>query len=966
MRSSHGASSTVGGPTSAQFSSDSETRPAARRGDAIRLLVALSSLRTGEQLTEEECAAVLHAGDYGLRLVGEPDRFVIQTTDGETVARLAALPSLWQLYTLLIDAGRTRRNYQPGWLHDTVWQVEADIGLAGCPELTPGGPARAITPHDRAVELRRWRSLDLLCRRDAIMRLHAVTRVPADLPQRQSWHTAPAARPGLLHPPHPAYPGGTLAVDLPALLGPLGDGALLLRRIVEHANPDRLRPAAQLVEFFLRPLFTVFRVLLDGYATLLPVRSVRDIAFEFTPELRPTGRVVLTAHSAPQDPDSSVDTAFVAHTVWSAARQLLAAFSRSGLDEVPRWPELAATVDRVAAEELRFLRERTVVALSGDHPLRGMAHTVDSAQTALLSGLLSTLEDRVRRRRADPDLPRPAVVFRLRSSETLPGYLDFLRDIADVGAEALIEPMPTADAHEPATVLADREVLAECEIVGSESKQDSTVGPVVVRFAADGPVPATAVIANFERLPSPPPPAHTPDGPALSHTHSIAELPLAALSARVAVRDYGAELSLEKSLALIGRLRAQAEESAVNTAAATRAQLRAAVETIDDEHLRTGWHVHHVLTRKQFYRGSRSTYPLAAALHDILGFIRRGEPIQVVLPGFPVKQAESRLKAFGHRPDLAELAVLIRLGELAQAVRAFHRPGLRITALSDGLHFRTRPPQLVHEYAALMRDYLDLAGVNDFIELIDVDDHAARRLGPEVVASRAASRRRYRQRYLAAFAGCELREDPLWTLALAARRDPTAELVAALGGRGGPGFVDMFRSILHSVEAPAPAGHDQASWSKSVYADPYGVRDPSTSPEVREGRKRLLGKVWTDTVDYMSGLLSDRELGYDQVLPERIRLTLSTPSAGRCGFAPLGGAAVLPWHGTAALNRRGEVSVDFAISLCDQGFVPVRSPLLGGGQPWFMVPATEVQVHELARGGEVTEELLASVRLRRR
>jgi hypothetical protein len=61
-----------------------------------------------------------------------------------------------------------------------------------------------------------------------------------------------------------------------------------------------------------------------------------------------------------------------------------------------------------------------------------------------------------------------------------------------------------------------------------------------------------------------------------------------------------------------------------------------------------------------------------------------------------------------------------------------------------------------------------------------------------------------------------------------------------------------------------------------------------------------------------------------------------------------------------AVSARGEVSTDFAVSLLDQGFVPVYSPLLGPDQPWFMAPATAT--HNAGLDPAFAE----SIRLRRR
>ena len=57
--------------------------------------------------------------------------------------------------------------------------------------------------------------------------------------------------------------------------------------------------------------------------------------------------------------------------------------------------------------------------------------------------------------------------------------------------------------------------------------------------------------------------------------------------------------------------------------------------------------IHRVLSRKQFRRGSLKGYPPTRALTDMLPAIRNRAPIHVVLPAFPIKQADSGLKAFG-------------------------------------------------------------------------------------------------------------------------------------------------------------------------------------------------------------------------------------------------------------------------------------------------------------------------------
>ncbi|MEW9550639.1 peptidase inhibitor family I36 protein [Nonomuraea sp. NPDC050783] len=65
----------------------------------------------------------------------------------------------------------------------------------------------------------------------------------------------------------------------------------------------------------------------------------------------------------------------------------------------------------------------------------------------------------------------------------------------------------------------------------------------------------------------------------------------------------------------------------------------------------------------------------------------------------------------------------------------------------------------------------------------------------------------------------------------------------------------------------------------------------------------------------MAVLWADRDLGFDAAMfSHHVRLT-PNPRHGCLGFTYLGGASVLPRHGTAALDALGRVPTDFAVSL---------------------------------------------------
>ncbi len=316
-------------------------------------------------------------------------------------------------------------------------------------------------------------------------------------------------------------------------------------------------------------------------------------------------------------------------------------------------------------------------------------------------------------------------------------------------------------------------------------------------------------------------------------------------------------------------------------------------------------------------------------------------PSSLMVLGFPIKHAQSALKAFGERPDLAELGTLIRLRELCRAAAGVYPPGLRVTILTDGSHYRPRHAYAVAAYLHILSQYRTLAGLDGIVEFLDVDQppltgwvstwpNAVPRCWPD-------SRTRCTTRSPAIDFGA----DPLLALSRIPALDPTPRWHTAAREVGRPdplGLAALFRSLLHSMPVPSPTGIDQLAWSKSVYADPFAVADPGMPENILAARRDLARRTWADTIRYAAAWHADRDLGYDDMFAGRVRLTFHSASPGRCGFIPLGGSGLIPWQGTAAASVRGEVSTDFAVSLLDQGFVPVYSPLLGTGQPWLMVP----------------------------
>ncbi|MFR9728047.1 L-tyrosine/L-tryptophan isonitrile synthase family protein [Saccharopolyspora sp. MS10] len=450
----------------------------------------------------------------------------------------------------------------------------------------------------------------------------------------------------------------------------------------------------------------------------------------------------------------------------------------------------------------------------------------------------------------------------------------------------------------------------------------------------------------------------------LSHTHSLEELQIGALRANRSARRWAVRLSRDAALELVESVLADADRAADRAARAARQRFRLDEAVAGPERLDRVVHaLHHVLSRKQFLKGARSNYQVEHLRRDVEPFLRAGRPIDVVLLGFPIKQCLNGLKADGPLPDLAEFGGVARLREMQRAASAVHPPGLRFRILTDGRHFRPRPLSITGAYSAVLRQYAELAGLGESAVIEEVDAVAARRLDVDLPAERAARGARHRRLLTEALRGLDVAADPLRALDEVDRRAAVAdEAVAPSVGM----FREMLMSVVYSVPLSVPEGVARSTWSRVVYADVYDVTGAGVPEAVRRSRVEVLRRAWHTVVRYLATMRVDEELGYEELLfPNKVRLTVSAARPGRCGFTYLGGSGLLPWQGTGALDRRGQLGADFAVSLQDRGFVPVYSPLLGPRQPWFMVPAEHTRPG--ADGGmRLDPDFAASARLRRK
>jgi hypothetical protein len=452
----------------------------------------------------------------------------------------------------------------------------------------------------------------------------------------------------------------------------------------------------------------------------------------------------------------------------------------------------------------------------------------------------------------------------------------------------------------------------------------------------------------------------------LSHAHSLAQLDIGRLRPNRLSDRWAAYLTVAESHSIVDAIVSDADRAGERTgqAARTRFGLNDSIEHAGLERAeRAVRALHHVFTRKQFLKGSRANYSYEDMYRDVLSFVRRQQPINVVLRGFPIKQSLNRLKASGPLPDITELAALARLRELHGAARVAYPPGLHFHILTDGQHFRRRPLALTCAYRRKLDEYVDLIGMDDHITIEEFNDAARRKLGPELPKARADRIARYRRLLYDALRSFDITDNPLRTLA---QIDAVAAGIDGFEGALLRRLRGILMSMVYSVPIQFPEGANRLDWSRQVYADVYNLTDHTVCQRVRHSRTEVLCRSWHFTIRYLATIQTDQEFGYEELFANRVRLTQTVSMPGTCGFTSLGGSATLPWHGTGVVDASGQLAVAFAVSLLDQGFVPVYSPLLGPRQPWLMAPARYTHRNSDGEGMRLDDAFARTTRLRRR
>ncbi|KAF2475878.1 Clavaminate synthase-like protein [Lindgomyces ingoldianus] len=129
-----------------------------------------------------------------------------------------------------------------------------------------------------------------------------------------------------------------------------------------------------------------------------------------------------------------------------------------------------------------------------------------------------------------------------------------------------------------------------------------------------------------------------------------------------------------------------------------------------------------------FERSDESWGGLTTFVPTVTKQVAQGQPIKLLLPGFPFKSPNSKDKVLGVLPDLGEELALAHLDSLCKNVTAVYEHGAEVHICSDGLVYNDLlgvPDETVWEYGEALRQ---IAVKNDlhnlkFIRLWDLLDH---------------------------------------------------------------------------------------------------------------------------------------------------------------------------------------------------------------------------------------------------
>lgn len=116
-----------------------------------------------------------------------------------------------------------------------------------------------------------------------------------------------------------------------------------------------------------------------------------------------------------------------------------------------------------------------------------------------------------------------------------------------------------------------------------------------------------------------------------------------------------------------------------------------------------------------FLNGQDENFRTESVIEKIIPFVKKDEPLHLILPAFPCKSPNRLKKVLGEMPDKAEELGLVALNDLCKEIWSVHQPGAFITVASDGRVFADLidvPDSTVKEFGFSLRKMSEKIGNN--------------------------------------------------------------------------------------------------------------------------------------------------------------------------------------------------------------------------------------------------------------
>lgn len=140
---------------------------------------------------------------------------------------------------------------------------------------------------------------------------------------------------------------------------------------------------------------------------------------------------------------------------------------------------------------------------------------------------------------------------------------------------------------------------------------------------------------------------------------------------------------------------------------------------LDLAQMKTASSIMAVIERYQNKRSGRegalSDVGMLTALTLVYKRVKANEPVRLVLPAFPFKSPNTKIKVLGRMPDKAEEFALAHLNGLCASIKDVYEPGALLTLVSDGIVYNdllSIPDAEVWNYGQSLRSLAQRKGFN--------------------------------------------------------------------------------------------------------------------------------------------------------------------------------------------------------------------------------------------------------------